>query len=142
VSIINLEGVHYQDDDNVQLAVELSPTEITVRGGPFRVNGVDYVLAEDQVHELPKEDVLVSLAGHLVKDKKDGTIAVFVDEMRDNHIDVAYDWESSEDYEHLYNLFHANVVPGVADIYLEVRSSKDRTRPKPYPLRSKRKKKA
>lgn len=82
MSIVFQDTVRKTPRFDVQLPVELSDLEVTVRAGTFRIDGKSYVLTEDESYTItPSDDERVRAIFYLVEMKSDNSVRLFVDEM-------------------------------------------------------------
>jgi hypothetical protein len=100
-----MQGCANPSVNNIELVVEeLSSTELVVRAGTFKVSGVDYAFAEDQVYALVNDPpVRVWVTGCLVRNES-GDAQLLVDEVYDNGEDAPYSFKGSP-YQLLNHLF-------------------------------------
>lgn len=82
MSIVFRDTVRRTPRFDVQLPVELSGLEVTIRAGTFRLDGKSYVLTEDESYVVtPNDDERVRAFFYLVEMKSDNSVRVFVDDM-------------------------------------------------------------
>lgn len=119
----------------LSLVVENEGLSVTVRNGPFRVDGKDYQLAEDMEHEITVDEKdPTSVLAYLVEGS-DGSVYVLVDELVHNGLDRAYRFDDGS-CRPLHSIFHIHRIPpgteDLADQTIEV----DRLLPAKEPVAS------
>jgi hypothetical protein len=93
----------------VQLVVEQTGMQITVKAGTFKLSDVVETLEEDQEVTIPVRTVDTDVIGYLVRVKADGKIAVFVDEVQRDGLDDLYNFTSKSPWKLISNLFLVRV---------------------------------
>ena len=98
---------------SVELAVEQSGLDITVKAGSFKVGGQDYTLAEDSTYTAQNVAERVYVCAYLAWDTVQEQVEVVVDEMPDSDPE-AYDWDGDE--EMLYAIYQVKIPESTASL--------------------------
>jgi len=95
----------------MELVVEVSGLDITVRKGTFKIAGVDYELDSDVTHPVTLDaDDPTSVMGYLVLDPS-GDVALFIDELVHDGADQMYQFSRRGPYVLLAQLFNMQKIP-------------------------------
>jgi len=97
------ESIHVVD-----MTVEQTGLDVTVKAGSFKVGGQDYTLVEDSVYTAQNVAERVYVNAYLVWDTVQEEVSVMVEEMPDSDPE-AYEWNGSP-YENLHCVYNI-VIP-------------------------------
>lgn len=101
----------------LDLTVEVSGMDITVKAGAFKAAGGEHELLEDVVFIATNRVENAWLDGYLVKAKDDGEIGLLIDERLSDGVtsDDAYQWEGGP-YEQIIRVFEIHVPGGSSSL--------------------------
>jgi hypothetical protein len=102
--------VHYMD-----LAVEMLNGAIFVHGGEVTYDGTVYDMPDETV-PIPVREYPTLIFGFLVFVKKDGELALFVDEHIQDGVDMSYEFTRDGPYVLFAYLFRVTVPAGTNDL--------------------------
>lgn len=100
----------------VDLLVEVSGLNITVKAGSMVIAGKPVVLSKDTVYKASTHAQLSWLRGFLVRERTTGNVTVLVDEYVVDGEDSPFEFLPTCPYDPLYALYAAKVPSGTTDL--------------------------